>query len=68
MSAEAQEFYIGLFKQLFDSEEWQTFCTDDGLACDTWLSGSALGDYHTEQIALHKQLIQSVGAAAITGE
>ena len=68
MSAEAQEFYIDLFKQLFDSEEWQTFCTDDGLACDTWLSGSALGDYHTEQIELHKELIKSVGAAAITGE
>ena len=68
MSAEAQEFYIGVFKQLFDSEEWQTFCTDDGLACDTWLAGGDLGKYHTEQIVLHKELIESVGASAITGE
>jgi len=68
MSAEAQEWYINLFKQLFDSEEWQTFCTDDGLACDTWLAGADLGAYHLDQIALHKSLIEAVGAAAITGE
>ncbi len=68
MSAEAQEWYINLFKQLFDSEEWQTFCTDDGLACDTWLAGADLGTYHKQQIQLHKDLIESVGASAITGE
>ncbi len=68
MSAEAQQWYIDLFKALFDSAEWQQFCTDDGLACDQWLSGAALGQYHQEQIALHKSLIESVGASAITGE
>ena len=68
MSKEAQDWYIGLFKALFDSAEWQQFCTDDGLACDQWLSGDDLGTYHQEQIALHKDLIESVGAAAITGE
>ncbi len=68
MSAEAQQFYINLFKALFDSQEWQQFCTDDGLACDTWLAGDDLGMYHQEQIALHKELIESVGASAITGE
>ena len=68
MSADAQQWYIDLFKQLFDSEEWQTFCKDDGLACDTWLAGADLGKYHNDQIALHKDLIESVGAKAITGE
>ncbi len=68
MSAEAQEWYINLFKTLFDSEEWQQFCTDDGLACNQWLAGDDLGTYHTQQIALHKELIESVGATAITGE
>ena len=68
MSAEAQSFYIDLFKQLFDSAEWQKFCLDDGLACDTWLSGSDLGNYHQDQIALHKNLIEAVGSSAITGE
>ncbi len=68
MSAEAQAWYINLFETLFNSEEWQKFCVEDGLACDTYLSGDALGQYHQDQIALHKELIESVGASAITGE
>jgi len=68
MSAEAQQWYISLFEQLFNSDEWQKFCVEDGLACDTYLSGDALGQYHQDQIALHKDLINSVGASAITGE
>ena len=68
MSKEAQDWYINLFKTLFDSEEWQKFCTDDGLACHEWLAGDDLGAYHTQQIALHKELIETVGATAITGE
>lgn len=68
MSAEAQQWYISLFEQLFNSDEWQKFCVEDGLACDTYLSGDALGQYHQDQIALHKELINSVGASAITGE
>jgi len=68
MSKEARDWYISLFKTLFESEEWQQFCKDDGLACDTYLAGDALGTYHQEQIALHKNLIDSVGASSITGE
>ncbi|MEJ2178149.1 MAG: tripartite tricarboxylate transporter substrate-binding protein, partial [Gammaproteobacteria bacterium] len=68
MSAEAQQWYIDLFKALFESEEWQKFCTEDGLACDTYVSGAELGEYHQQQIALHKELIEAVGAASITGE
>ncbi|MGI9319462.1 MAG: Bug family tripartite tricarboxylate transporter substrate binding protein [bacterium] len=68
MSAEAQQWYIDLFKTLFESEEWQKFCVEDGLACDTYVSGNDLGTYHQEQIALHKELIEAVGAASITGE
>ena len=68
MSKEAQEWYINLFETLFNSEEWQKFCTEDGLACETYLSGDALGEYHKQQIALHKELIEAVGATAITGE
>ncbi len=68
MSAEAQAWYINLFKTLYESEEWQTFCVEDGLACDEWMAGDDLGTFHTEQIVAHKELIESVGAAAITGE
>jgi tripartite-type tricarboxylate transporter receptor subunit TctC len=68
MSAEAQAWYIDLFKQVFDSDEWQQFCTDDGLACNEWSAGDDLANFHAVQLARHKELIEAVGAAAITGE
>lgn len=68
MSAEAVEFYTELFQELFDSKEWQDFCTSDGLTCDTMLKGSELGEFHAKQYAAHQALIEKVGAAAITGE
>ena len=68
MSKDAQDFYINVFKTLFDSEEWQTFCTEDGLTCDEWVAGDDLAAFHTEQYKRHKALIDQVGASAITGE
>jgi len=67
MSKEAQEWYINLFKTLYESEEWQKFCVDDGLDCTEWVAGDDLGDFHAAQLQRHKDLIESVGAAAITG-
>lgn len=68
MSQEAQEWYIDLFKKVFDSPEWQKFCNDEGLFCDEWIAGDALGAFHADNLVRHEQLIQKVGAAAITGE
>ncbi|MGI9310790.1 MAG: Bug family tripartite tricarboxylate transporter substrate binding protein [bacterium] len=68
MSADAQQWYIDLFETLFNSAEWQKFCVEDGLACEEWLAGNALSQYHVREIAKHKDLIESVGAKAITGE
>jgi tripartite-type tricarboxylate transporter receptor subunit TctC len=68
MSKEAQEWYINLFKTLFESEEWQTFCKEDGLTCDEWVAGDALAQFHADSGMRHKELIEAVGAAAITGE
>ena len=68
MSKEAQEWYINLFKTLFESEEWQTFCKEDGLTCEEWVAGDALAAFHTEQGKRHADLIETVGAEAITGE
>ena len=68
MSEEATAFYVGLFEELFNSQEWQDFCTSDGLTCDNYLSGGALGEFHATQLAAHKKLIETVGAEAITGE
>ena len=68
MSAEARDWYINLFQQVFDSEEWQGFCKDDGLTCADYVAGDKLGDFHAAQLERHKMLIEKVGADAITGE
>lgn len=68
MSDEAKEFYVGLFGELFASDEWQEFCASDGLTCDNFLSGPELGDFHATQYVAHQALIEQVGASAITGE
>ena len=68
MSAEAVEFYTNLFGELFASDEWQEFCTSDGLTCDNFLNGSELGEFHATQYVAHQALIEKVGASAITGE
>eukprot|EP01023_Acetabularia_acetabulum_P028697 TRINITY_DN27097_c0_g1_i2.p1 TRINITY_DN27097_c0_g1~~TRINITY_DN27097_c0_g1_i2.p1 ORF type:complete len:327 (+),score=66.74 TRINITY_DN27097_c0_g1_i2:30-983(+) len=68
MDPEAVEFYTNLFQELFDSEEWQGFCESDGLTCDTMMKGSELGEFHATQQVAHKELIEAVGAEAITGE
>ncbi len=68
MSADAVEFYAGLFQELFDSAEWQDFCTSDGLTCDQMIAGADLAKFHADQYAAHEKLIAQVGASAITGE
>jgi tripartite-type tricarboxylate transporter receptor subunit TctC len=68
MSAEARQYYMDLFKTLFESEEWQTFCTDDGINCNEFVAGDDLAAFHVAQLQRHRDLIESVGAAAITGE
>ncbi len=68
MSKEAQDWYINLFRTLFESEEWQKFCVEDGLTCTEWVAGDDLAKFHQAQAARHKALIEKVGAAAITGQ
>lgn len=68
MSAEARDWYIDLFKTLYESEEWQQFCVEDGLFCDEWVAGDDLAAFHAAQYERHKDLIEKVGADAITSE
>src|SRR5690606_38439515 len=68
MPKEAQEFYINVFETLFKSDEWQAYCESEGLNCADWVAGDALAQLHTTQMQRHKELIDKVGAAAITGE
>ncbi len=68
MSKEAQDWYIALFEKVFKSDQWQKFCTDEGLMCDNWVAGNDLAEFHKKQLARHEALIAKVGAKAITGE
>lgn len=68
MSEEAIVWYTNLFQELFNSQEWQDFCTSDGLTCDNFMNGADLASFHATQVDAHKALIEQVGAAAITGE
>lgn len=68
MSEEAVAFYTNVFQELFNSQEWQDYCTSDGLTCDNFMSGEELGNFHATQLEAHKKLIEQVGAKAITGE
>ncbi|MGF1553041.1 MAG: Bug family tripartite tricarboxylate transporter substrate binding protein [Paracoccaceae bacterium] len=68
MSDEAVQWYTNLFEELFRSEEWQGFCESEGLFCDEWVAGEQLAEFHQEQLERHKNLIESVGAEAITSQ
>ena len=68
MDPEAQKFYIDLFQKLYESDEWQEFCKAEGLDCEQWVAGDDLEQFHQTQLARHKELIESVGAEAITGQ
>ena len=61
MSADAQAFYVDLFKKVFDSEEWQGFCASDGVFCDQWLAGSDLAEYHKQEKIKHEKLLKGMG-------
>jgi len=68
MDPEAVEWYTNLFQELFDSQEWQDFCTSDGLTCEAMMKGEELATFHATQKDAHVALIEQVGADAITGE
>ncbi|MEM7752239.1 MAG: tripartite tricarboxylate transporter substrate binding protein [Pseudomonadota bacterium] len=68
MDPEAVEWYTNLFGELFASQEWQDFCTSDGLTCDEFMKGADLAEFHATQKVAHEELIAQVGATAITGE
>ncbi|NIW04299.1 MAG: tripartite tricarboxylate transporter substrate binding protein [Gammaproteobacteria bacterium] len=61
MSAEAQQYYIDLFKKVFDSKEWQDFCASDGVFCNEWLAGDDLAKYHATEKAKHEKLLKDTG-------
>ena len=64
MSDGAVKFYTNLFQELFDSKEWQDFCTSDGLTCDSMIKNADLGKFHADQYEL-KALSPSASSKAV---
>ena len=60
MSEEAQEYYRGVFQQVFDSEEWQTYRKKKSLYGD-FMTGQALADYWAGEKAIHEQMLKDIG-------
>lgn len=60
MSADAAAFYQGLFKKVFDSEEWQGYRKKKALYGD-FMTGDELKSYWMVQKANHEVLLKAAG-------
>lgn len=60
MSKDAQQYYISLFRKVFDSKEWRDFAKSDGIFLE-WLSGDDLAAYHATELKKHEKLLKSMG-------
>ncbi|MDX1486254.1 MAG: tripartite tricarboxylate transporter substrate-binding protein [Alphaproteobacteria bacterium] len=57
---DAQAFYVGVFKKVYDSKEWQSYLTKKGLV-PGWLTGEELKAYFIKEREVHRQLLKSLG-------
>ncbi|MFV1972614.1 MAG: Bug family tripartite tricarboxylate transporter substrate binding protein [Thiohalobacterales bacterium] len=60
MSDEAYEFYRGVFKKVYDSEEWQAYMKKKSLLGE-FLTGDDLRDYWKVNNETHKKLLREIG-------
>ncbi len=60
MSAEAEAYYRGVFKAVYESAEWQTYMKKKSLQGD-FLTGQALKDYWVREKAIHKVILKDIG-------
>ena len=60
MSDEAYEFYRGVFKKVYDSEEWQAYMKKKSLLGE-FLTGDDLRDYWKVNNDTHKKLLREIG-------
>ncbi len=61
MSKEATAYYTDLFKQVFNSKEWQDYRNKKALQGDG-LSGQALMDYWKNERDVHRAMLKKMGA------
>ena len=60
MSAEAAAFYQDLFRQVFESDEWQQYRQDKSLYGDL-ISGDELKAYWMRERAIHEAMLKETG-------
>jgi putative tricarboxylic transport membrane protein len=60
ISVDAQKFYEGVFKKVYDLPEWQKYMTDKGLI-PGWLTGVELTRYFVEERERHRKLLKDSG-------
>lgn len=61
MSGDAAAFYQGLFKKVYNSDDWQKYRKKKSLMGD-FLSGSALKDYWKKEREIHRAMLKKMGA------
>jgi putative tricarboxylic transport membrane protein len=61
MSPEAAAFYRDVFKQVYDSPEWQDYMKTKSLQ-GSFITGETLMDYWIKQRAQHEKLLADIGA------
>jgi len=60
ISVDAQKFYEGVFKKVYDSAEWQTYMKKKGLI-PGWMTGVELTRYFVEEQEKHRGLLKAAG-------
>ncbi|MFC1665986.1 Bug family tripartite tricarboxylate transporter substrate binding protein [Pseudomonadota bacterium] len=57
---EVQDFYVGVFKKVYESKKWQDYMSKKGLI-PGWLTGKALTDYFVAEREVHRGLLKASG-------
>jgi tripartite-type tricarboxylate transporter receptor subunit TctC len=60
MSKEAEDYYRGVFKKVYDSEEWQKYMKKKSLQGE-FLTGDALKKYWAREKANHEKMLKDIG-------
>ncbi len=57
---DVQDFYVGIFEKVYNSDEWQGYLDKKGLI-PGWLTGQALTDYFVAEREAHRQMLMASG-------
>jgi len=60
MSKEAEDYYRNVFKQVYESEDWQTYMTKKSLQGD-FLTGDELKAYWKTEKDIHEKMLKDIG-------